>query len=285
MNRYETADHDYMHTKDYFNNYKFGYIERTTKALLLQSLRPEDRQNEDLLTILNQSKSQLKDVKSIGKEASKSISELSELIYEAKNKLSKYEEMLKYETERGKSLKEECARLKSLDESLKVYDELTAQFDRGCKEMQENIEKINVLKEEIAMMSTNEAEEELKSIKSRREKLCGKQKRLSLIAMENYVEDSYNWYRKALEFIKNIFGISLVTIEQENNEMYMRLKASACEIGIFVRDGRMIEYKLYNTSDEGLMLLFPTLNKFAVSINDPRTLLMLVANRYCVSED
>ncbi|AFN82625.1 hypothetical protein EROM_030060 [Encephalitozoon romaleae SJ-2008] len=285
MNRYETADHDYMHAKDYFNNYKFGYIERTTKTLLLQSLRPEDRQNEDLLTILNQSKSQLKDVKSIGKEASKSISELSELIYEARNKLSRYEEMLKYETEREKSLKEECTRFESLDENLKVYDELTAQFDRGCKEMQVNIEKINVLKEEIAMMSTNEAEEELKSIKNRRDKLCGKQKRPSLITMESYIENSYNWYRKALEFIKNVFGISLVTIEQENNEMYMRLKASTCEIGIFVRDGRMIESKLYNTSDESLMSLFPALNKFAVSINDPRTLLMLVANRCTTSED
>ncbi|AFM97903.1 hypothetical protein EHEL_030040 [Encephalitozoon hellem ATCC 50504] len=285
MNRYETADHDYMHAKDYFNNYKFGYIERTTKTLLLQSLRPEDRQGEDLLTILNQSKSQLKDVKSIGQEASRSISELSELIYDAKNKLLKYEEMLKYEIEREKSSKEECARLESLDENLRIYDELVSQFDRGCKEMQENAEKINALKKEIEMLSTSEAEEELKSIKSRRDKLSGRKKRLSLITMESYIEDSYNWYRKALEFIRNVFGIDLVTVEQENNEMYMRLKVFTCEVGIFVRDGRMIESKLYGTSNEDLALLFPSLSKLAISINDPRILLMLVADKCRPSKD
>ncbi|ADM11151.1 uncharacterized protein Eint_030050 [Encephalitozoon intestinalis ATCC 50506] len=284
MNRYETADHDYMHAKDYFNNYKFGYIERTTKTLLLQSLRPEDRQDEDLLSIMNQSKSQLKDVKSIGKEASKSISELSELIYETKNKLLKYEEMLGHEMERERDLAEEYSRLESLDENLKTYDELKALFDKGCEEVEENSKKISALKEEIAISSTSEAEEELKKMKDRRDKLCGKQKRLSLITMESYLEDSYNWYKKSLELIKNVFGISLVTIEQEGNEMYMRLKVFACEIGIFVRDGRMIDFKLYNNNDETLASFFEEAGRLAVSVNDPRILLLLVANRCKVTE-
>lgn len=279
--RYDTADHDYMHAKDYFNNYKFGYIERTTKTLLLQSLRPEDKQTEDLLVILNQSKSQLKSVKGVSKEASKSISELSEAIHSARARLGECEEKLHYETAREQRLEEEYGQLESLDENLRVYDELTAQFDAGCRAIQENIDRVSVLRKEIAMLSTKEAEEELKAMRAKKEKLGGRHKRLSLITMENYVEDSYVWYHRAVEFIKKMFDVNLLTVEQENNEMYLRFRVSSCEVGIFIRNGQMIDSKLYNVNDENIHATFRAISEFAASVNDPRILLMLVRHRCC----
>ena len=279
MNRYETADHDYMHAKDYFSNYKFGYIERTTKTLLLQSLRPEQRQADDLLGILNQSKEQLKGVKQVGKDASESIAELSERIYDARDRLSRCKDMLGREEVRAESLSREYSRLESVDEGLKTYDELAAQFDRGCREVQESIDRMNAIKGEVDMLSTSEVEEELRRMKARKEKLSGRQKRLSLITMESYVEDSYTWYTQALEFIGSVFGIRLVTVEQEGNEMYMRFKTAGCEVGIFVRDGRMVDSKLYSSADPQAAQSFETLSRFAVLVNDPRILLMQAAGR------
>lgn len=279
MNRYDTADHDYMHAKDYFNNYKFGYIERTTKTLLLQSLSPEDRQTEDLLVILNQSKAQLKDVKHISKEASKSISELSVLIYEMRARLSACEEKLRSEVEREKHLSEESSKLESLDESLRTYDELSGMFERGCQEIQENTEKIKALKRDIAMLSTKDAEEELRNIRLKREKLSGKHRRLSLMMMENHLEELYTWYRSAIEFTKKVFDISLLTVEQEDNEMYLRFKVLDSEVGVFIRDGRMVDSKLYNTNNEEIQSVFGTLRGLAELINDPRILLMVTCHK------
>lgn len=275
-NKYETADHDYMHARDYFNNYKFGYIERTTKTLLLQSLHPEDRQTQDLLGILNLSKAQLKNVKSVSKEASNSISELSELIYQAKSRLAIHEEKLRAELEREEALNEEYSRLEGLDEKLRVYEELKGIVDKRCMEARENTKKIGILKDEIAMLNTKEAEEELKNMKLKRERLSGRHRRLSLITIENYMEESYGWYLKAVEFIRNVFDISLLTVEQEDNEMYLRFKVSNYEIGVFVRDGIMVDSKLYNTNDEEILAAFRVLSGFAISINDPRMLLMLI---------
>lgn len=279
MNRYETADHDYMHAKDYFSNYKFGYIERTTKTLLLQSLRPDQRQPEDLLGILNQSKSQLKSVKQVGKDASAAIAKLSELIHDAKERLLKCEEMLSDEEARERALAEEYSRLESLDEGLRTYDELAALFDKGCKEVQEGIDRMNAVKREVEALSTREVEDELARMRERKEKLSARQKRLSLITMESYVEDSYTWYVRALEFVENAFGIRLVTVEQESNEMYMRFDASGCEVGIFIRDGQMVDSKLYNASDGNAALSFEALSRLATLVNDPRILLMQVASR------
>jgi hypothetical protein len=275
-NKYQTADHDFMHAKDYFNNYKFGYIERTTKTHMLQSLRPEERQQEDLLGILNESKKQLKQVKSVSHEVSKSIAELSELIYNTRRALEAGAEEYSNECRREDSLKAEYSKVVSTDENLRMYKELDQAFARGCSRIQGDVEKIDVLKKEIAMLGTQEAEEELRVLRTKREKLSGRQKRLSLITMENHLEDIHAWYTKATRLVQNIFRIRIMTIEQENNEMYLRFKLPLCEVGIFVRNGQMVDAKLYGSGDETLHLYFKTLRDFAVLTNNPRILLAMV---------
>ncbi|KAH9411842.1 hypothetical protein HK407_03g05940 [Ordospora pajunii] len=280
MDRYETADHDYMHAKDYFNNYKFGYIERTTKMLLLQSLKVEDREAQDLLTILSSSKAQLKSVKSVGSDASKLIAELSEATHEMELRLRECEKALHEEQQREMDLAEEYSRIEALDENLKSYDELVIQFDKKCQDIQQHVDKIDLLKKKLALLETTDAEEDLRGMRAKKENLSARQRRLSLIAMENYMEESYAWYSRAVEFVKNMFGIQIVTVEQENNEMYMRFKALASDVGIFVKDGAVVDCKLYNANNEILENMFKSISKVAVLINEPRMLFMLAYGIY-----
>ena len=280
MDRYETADHDYMHAKDYFNNYKFGYIERTTKMLLLQSLKVENREAPDLLTILSNSKVQLKSVKSVSSDASKLITELSEATHGMEMRLKECEKTLREEQQREIDLAQEYSRIEILDENLRSYDELVVQFDKKCQDIQQHVDKIDSLRKKLVQLETTDAEENLRSMRAKKENLSARQRRLSLVTMENYMEESYAWYSRAVEFVKNIFGIQIVTVEQENNEMYMRFKALACDIGMFVKDGAIVDCKLYNSNDEILESIFRSISKVAVLVNEPRMLFMLAYGKY-----
>jgi hypothetical protein len=284
-NKYQTADHDFMHAKDYFNNYKFGYIERTTKTHMLQNLRLEERPQEDLLGILNESKGQLKKVKSVSSEISKSISELSELIYNTRMALETNTEEHGNELEKEKILDAEYNKLVSTDDNLRIYKQLEEIFARGCSLIQEAVEKGNRLKKEIAILGTQEAKEELKVLKERKERLSGRQKRLSLIAMENYLEETHRWYTEAIKLMHHIFKVKIIAIEQENNEMYLRFRLPLCEVGMFVKNGQMVDARLYSANDEALHLYFRTLKDFAVHTNNPRILLALLCNRPFRSTD
>ena len=58
---FSTIDHDFLHIKDYFSNYKFGYKERLSKLDFFQNLNNES--TIDTSELILSAKSQLVEVK------------------------------------------------------------------------------------------------------------------------------------------------------------------------------------------------------------------------------
>ncbi|KAF7683148.1 hypothetical protein TCON_1640 [Astathelohania contejeani] len=248
---YDTIEHDYMHIKDYFNNYKFGYIERLSKQIFLQSLNTPklecDKSMElSLSDILAKSKEQLKQVKENIVEAQNCISELSTSYTEEKKK---YEEL----EEENKRLETELIKLRKKKEDnekkcndIRTIMNLISISEAKQEEISKWIAELEMKKESITIFNISALREEVDKLKEIRDNLTIRQRRWSRINLDTYLEDMHIWYQSNIELLQKIFGCQIEDIKNIPDGFEMKLKNNSLQCNISIING-----KFKNTKNKG----------------------------------
>jgi len=189
-NDFTTIEHDFLHTKDYFGHLKFSYKERKGKLDFFQNLHLDSI--NDLSELLSTSKQQLVETKQKYKELNEEIKKQSEELFDLTNKLEEKKiEMREIEKEE-KEMEEKCSRYFELDEKIKENENLNEELDEIEKEIKRIYQGMEECEREGRMKEKKERERELE--KEKRE-LENKQKRMTIVNTESFIEDIYYWYK------------------------------------------------------------------------------------------
>lgn len=261
---FKTIEHDFLHIKDHFNNCKFNYKERLSKYDFFQNIEcvtiPETG------TLLEESKNNLVEVKKVYKELDKEIKENSLEIYGYETKLrdgNRYVEELDIEE---KEMARRFKELTELQSKLRINADLNSELDVieiEINKVNQNIDKIKNELTHLNLESLKKEEEELKAIKH---ELAAKQKRLTIVNTESYIEDIYYWYEKLNFLFENIFG--KINLEMVDNQLVFKMQNEKIYLEVFWKDNKIVDAKLYGSVKEEVFNRFNLLKDVCIEKNN-----------------
>lgn len=264
---YSTIEHDYLHVKDYFGNYKFTYKERKSKLDFLLSINHNAIQ--DTSSLINSTKCQLKEVKKVYKELDEEIRSFSKCIYDESECLdsnkAKYENLMKEESK----LLKELENIKDFNEKLEANHKLNSKLDAVEVEINNTFLEIEELKMHFSNDNIELRKQELASLKETKNDLAQKQKRLTIVNIHNYVEDIYCWYELLKDILEKILGKIIVSSSETFNIRFQKSEGNFLEIEL---QGNKLKDVL--TSQNLMNDEFTFLKQYSMMINDASFLIL-----------
>lgn len=278
---YSTIEHDFLHVKDYFSNYKFTYKERKSKLDFLLNIGNETVQ--DTTSLITSSKDQLVEVKNVYKQIDKEIKDLSVKVYEEEVNLKQATKHLEALLEEEKSLEQEYNYLYSLNEKLLVNDKLNQEFDTMEHEINSLFVGIDNFRSLIDSSKTESKLTEERELRELRNDLAAKQKRLTIINTDNYIEDIYYWHKQYQEIMEKLVGT--LSISTGEGKCSIRIQRSdgnnSYIIEVALRGKHMIDASISKNVEEEMLKEFERLKGYSLKINDARLLLLFLSvNNY-----
>ena len=241
---FETIEHDILHTKDYFHNYKFGYIEKATKQFFYERLREKNFTEDKVADILNKSKKQLVDVKRVSKDAEEIIKECSIKIYGLENDLKKNQGILEERQKRTSELECEIQRLEEKSQNALRQNTLNKELKDGYDELQILVSKIENKKQALLKSDCKGLKCEVDALKAQQEKLVAREKRWSKVMLESNIDDLYFWYTKGVKLLEKLVGYKIKSYKTKGNRMTIRFGIRDLEIDVFVEDGNFVNAEI-----------------------------------------
>lgn len=271
---YSTIEHDFLHVKDCFSNYKFTYKERRSRLDFLLNIANEPAR--DTASLIASSKEQLVEVKDFYRKIDEEIRQLSIEIHREEEKLSQNSERFRELEEMENALQNEYEHLADLHEKVLISDKVNEEFDeieQGINEMFIEIEKKKAVTGGTLINSKLEEEGQLKEI---RDDLAAKQRRLTIINTENYIEDMFYWKKQYLEILEKIFGSVSVSSSDDRSCVKIARKGNVLEVNI--KGKRVVDcFISKNSLDEEHQREFEAIKSYSLRINEVRPLLMYFA--------
>jgi predicted HAD superfamily phosphohydrolase len=255
MEEYETIEHDMIHIKDYFKNYKFGIQERLSKLYFLNNMNTN--KINDSTELLKSSKKRLVEIKNKGKECDKSIFELSSKIVDIDKEIENEKLNIKNSEEILYKKNIEYDELSKKGTLVQEYENMNLKYKSVCGEIENVLSRISVLKQDLESKKDYNIEE----LENHRNKLMSRTRRLSVIQYEKYVEDLYDFYTKIKNMVERIFRIQISTVSDNNKLTICVTKEDKNELRITIEDG-----KIDNIKGLGNELI----EKYYRNVNDPR---------------
>lgn len=272
---YSTIEHDFLHVKDYFSNYKFTYKERRSKQDFLLNINSEPA--HDTTSLIASSKEQLVEVKNVYRKNDEELKDLSEKIYQEEIDLNKNKERLQELTKLELSLQMEYEHLLNLHEKMLINGKLLEEFD----EVESNINNVFVeidnkkqLIDPSAIEGKLEEEKQLKDVKN---ELAAKQRRLTIINTENYIEDIFYWEKQYLEVLDKIFGKMTATVSEDRCSLKIAKSDGASILELNIKGMKLLDCFLSTNIVKLENGEFEALKQYALTINDARPLLIYFA--------
>lgn len=229
---------------------------------------------QDTSDLLSSSKEQLVQVKQVYKDLDNEIKVLSQQNYhlevEINDKSKRLEELTKEEEE----LKEKHEKLCHLGEILQINDNLNGEIDKIENDIKEIYQKIDLNREFISSLNLKSKIEEEQSLKEIKHELAAKQKRLTIINTESYMEDIYSWYEEVCEFFKKIFGG--VELQMVEDRCIIKLGYNDGTVEIILKNKKLHEVNFNCSVSEELMNQIEECKSCCVQINDLRMLFALL---------
>lgn len=268
---YSTIEHDFLHVKDYFSNYKFTYKERRSKLDFLLNISNEPAQ--DTSCLMASSKEQLVEVKNVYRKIDEEIRELSGLIYTEEDSLKRNREELERLTTLENSLQKEYEYLLDLHEKVLENDKLNEEFDNVEENINQLFNEIESKRSLIDPSILEEKKEEERKLKEVRNELAAKQRRLTIINTENYIEDIFYWQKEYLEILEKIFGVMAVTVSEDRCCLKVSKNDSKSVLEANIKGKKLLDCFISSEKDCD----FPEIKEYALQINDLRPLLIYFA--------
>lgn len=262
---FETIEHDILHIKDYFHNYKFSYIERATKQYFYEKLREKNFSEEKVGDILNKSKAQLIEVKSVVREAGEVIRDYSARIFRIENEIKANEEVLASESKRLTQLEDEVHDLEEKSKDMLRQVALEREMKEVGDELQGLIKDVEVKKQAIANIETPHLREEINSLKTRKEKLLARERRMSKMMMESNVNDLYFWYNKGRELLEKMLGCRVCGYEIQGGKMLMRFCIRGLDVEVVISEGVFVDARVLGGVKSPN---FDSIKEYAIRIDD-----------------
>lgn len=270
---YSTIEHDFLHVKDYFSNYKFTYKERRSKLDFLLNINNEPSQ--DISELIASSKEQLVEVKNVYKNIDEEIKDLSMKIYKEQSSLKENTvKFVELEAEE-RLLQEKLDCLKNIYEKAQINDKLNeelATIEDDINTLFVELESKKALLNSPLVDAKTEEEQSLREI---RNDLAAKQKRLTIINTENYMEDIFYWEKQYLTILERIFGSINVSVIEDR----CSLKITKNNIVLEINTKGKILLDCIISKDEP-ECEFEKIKEYCLSINDPKLLLIYFAANY-----
>lgn len=266
---YSTIEHDFLHMKDYFSNYKFTYKERRSKLDFLQNIVNEP--GHDTSSLIASSKEQLVEVKSIFKKTDLEIRELSKNVYEEEEKLKSNKVILENLEREEEMLNEELVNLTALNENILIYDKFNSELDEVENEIKNSFLELQNTVNSIAPEVIESKIEEEKILKEERNDLASKQRRLTIINTDNFIEDIFYWKRNYLDFLEKIFGI--ITINVSGDKFAFKVSQNETVLEFIVKGKHLIEAYLSKNQPIEILEEFEKIKEYSCTINDAKPLL------------
>lgn len=266
---FSTIEHDFLHVKDYFSNYKFTYKERRSKLDFLQNICNEPA--HDTTALISSSKQQLVEVKSIFKNTDIEIKDLSEKIHLEKQKFEQKQKLYDELYEEEEELKRTLVKLKQLNEAILQQDKLKEEFNFIENDINKTVLEIESISNCIdpALLESKKTEE--MNLREERNDLASKQRRLTIINTDNYMEDIYCWKQSYLEIIEKIFGV--VTFVIANDKFTAKIAKNESFIEIVVKGKSVIDAYLSKNHSQEVLEEFEKIKQFALLTNNIKIIL------------
>lgn len=266
---FSTIEHDFIHTKDYFNNCKFNYKERRSKLDFFQNINNSTVQ--DTADLLNEAKSQLVSVKGVYTELDTEIKNLSQELHEYNCKTREQVSFLEELTAEKKEQDLRAERLKELYEKFQESADLNNELDgieSEIKRLYRKIDEYKAISEGSKLSALRQEETDLGALQK---ELAIKQKRLTIINTDSYIEDIYYWYDTLSNFLESIFGaLSLKLVKQG---LLIQITVDQAHLEAVVRDNKLAEASLQGQVTEQQQEAFIEAKNFSIQTNN---LLLLV---------
>ncbi|ELA41819.1 uncharacterized protein VICG_01171 [Vittaforma corneae ATCC 50505] len=276
---YSTIEHDFLHVKDYFSNYKFTYKERRSKLDFLLNISNEPA--HDTTSLIASSKEQLVEVKHIYKKLDEEMKELSVEVYNEEQLLSQNTEKLNELNKLESSLQKEYNHLVDLHEKVLVNDKLNEEFDEienGIKRVFGEIESKKSLIGTFSIESKLEEERQLKEV---RNDLAAKQRRLTIINTENYIEDIFYWEKQYLEVLEKIFGTITINSSEDRSCLKITMNNPSKNnpvLEINIKGKKLLDcFISKNNFTEKQQAEFERIKEYSLKLNEVRPLLIYFA--------
>lgn len=267
---YSTIEHDFLHVKDYFSNYKFTYKERKSKLDFLLNINSVPV--GDTSSLISSSKQQLVDVKNVYKEIDQELKNLSLDVYKEETLLEDNKKVHKRLCEEEEQLNEEFKKYSVLSEKLELNDRLNQEFDLIDGEIKSIFLEIDNLKSEMNPMKIESKSAEEKQLKDLKCELAAKQKRLTIINTDNYIEDSYYWHKQYEMMLERAFGE--LNIRSVDDKICIKLQKSENQyIEIMLQDKKIVDASISKHFSEEKIREFEAFKEYSIQINDARLLL------------
>ncbi len=261
---FKTIEHDFLHIKDHFNNCKFNYKERLSKYDFLQNIECSSIPEVDML--VEEAKKSLVEVKNVYNELDKEIRSYSQELYSYETKINdilRYKEELEVEE---KEAIERYEKIKKLEENFQINYDLNKELDNIEKEIKEINLKIDKTREEmgyIDISSVKKEEEELRMIK---QDLAAKQKRLTIVNTDSYIEDIYYWYEQINRIFQMIFG--KISLEMNENRLICKMENDEMYLELIWKDNKLWDANLYGSIKDEVFNGFNEIKNKCISNNN-----------------
>lgn len=255
MEEYETIEHDMIHIKDYFKNYKFGIQERLSKLYFLNNMNTN--MINDSNDLLKQSKEKLVEIKDKGKECDKFIFDISTKFFNIENETEHEKNNVKHLQEKINKKKIELNELTKQGDLYNEYETLNMKYKNVSQAIENTLNKISDLKKELEKKINYNYDE----LEVYREKLMSRTRRLSVIQYEKYIEDLYEFYKKMAQKILKLFNVEIYTKNENYKINILIVRSDKNELKMEIVNGRLENIKgLGNEHKE----------EYYKKINDPR---------------
>lgn len=270
---YSTIEHDSLHMQDCLSQCKFGFKERQSKLIFFQNIHNEP--SADISDIISASKSQLKEVKAIYKQLDPEIKRMSIEIFEYETR-TKINSMRLAELEKEeKELSEVYQSKLSLIEKQKIENSLNEELNALEIEINHLFSEIDKVNEQISQISINKKIEEEKTLRDNKIELASKQKRLTIVNIENYTEDIFFWYKQLSYLLKSIFGT--LNAHMTEDKCIVSVRKNDFFIETTMKSRKLIEVVFNKVNDSEKTVMLENFKEYALKINDARAILLLAS--------
>lgn len=270
---FSTIEHDFLHTKDYFSNYKFIYKERKSKLDFFQNIHNASVQ--DTTGLLEAAKQQLVEVKRSYYELDDEIKALGQEIYACDAQLAeRNRELAALEAEEN-TLKTECEGLRALDERLRINDDLNEELDSIEAEIKGCYSKIDQARAALDSSLLRNKQEEEAELRASRQELAARQKRLTIVNTDSYIEDMYCWYEQMEALLRSVLGH--VDVQMVDGRCVVRVQRGQAQAEAVLRDRKLLEASLGGLPEEKMVRRFNECKEYCIKSNN---LVLLVAKLF-----
>ncbi|KAI5169738.1 hypothetical protein PAEPH01_0957 [Pancytospora epiphaga] len=247
---FTTIEHDFLHTKDYFNNYKFTYKERKSKLDFFQNINNSTVQ--DTTPLMELAKSQLVEVKKQYKEMDAEIRRLSQEIHVLEQQFSERGSYLSSLQAEEEALKKECENLGTLDEKLRINESLNVELDVIEAEIKSHYARMDESQSAIVFFDLDRKRREEEELRMYKQELAAKQKRLTVINTESYIEDIYCWHKQLKDLLESIFGV--ITVETVDSRVVFRIALNGIQVEAVIGDRKVLSASISGELSESVVL-------------------------------